>query len=216
MNLQLEDIVNLEIELKKRWQYHYHRKRIQNDEWDHLTNFIYKTKTWDEYVTIIKKVYDEHNITDKLWFFNYSANRWYNFWSAQWVENIFKLRSNVIWEKNEYHQYIDFYINWIPFDHKTSVYPKWYNKPLEFAKKNKWDLIMWLYENQSKQQRFHMKNRLFLIVHALDWEDRKIKGELSYIKTIIDNYIDNFKENNLFSFVYNQEKVLSDIIWVEK
>ena len=56
----------------------------------------------------------------------------------------------------------------MPFDHKTSVYPSAFKKTLEYAKEHREELIDWLYENQSKQQRFHMKNRLFVVVFSSD------------------------------------------------
>ena len=216
MNLSFEQILKLEIELKKRWEYPYHRWRKQNNEWDSKTSFVYRLQERDKCLANINFLIDKQKIEDKEWFFNYSANRWYNFRSAQWIENIFKLHQNVIWEENEKHPYIDFYIDKIPFDHKTSIYPKAYNKPIDFAKINKWDLINWLYENQSKEQRFHMKNRLFVIVHSLNWDDRKLKAELSFIKDIVDEYLANFSKNKLYSFTYEDEEILSDIIRIEK
>ena len=216
MILTLEEIVELENELKKRWAYHYSWGRKQNDNLDHQTRFVYSIRSREKCVSKIKEYVDRENIEDKKWIFNYAANRRYNFRSAQWIENLFKLHPNVVGEQDEYHQFIDFYINWIPFDHKTSKYPKEYNKPIEFAKQNKWDLIDWLYKNQSKQQRFHMKNRLFIIVHSLNWEDWKLKAELTFIKGIVDEYLANFNKDKLYSFTYENEEVLSDIIWIEK
>lgn len=215
MNLTLEEIFQLEIELKKRWAYHYHRWRVQNDEWDKMTRFVYNIRERDACVEAIKRIYEEKNIRDKSGFFNYSANRRYNFRSAQWTENLFKLHENVVWEEDEHHQFIDFYIEWLPFDLKTSVFPREYNNSIEYAKENKWDLINWLYNNQSKQQRFHMKNRLFMIVHSQNWENRKLKAELRFLKPIIDEYLANYSKDNLYSFIHDGETIYSDTIRVE-
>ncbi len=217
MILTIEEITELEKELKKRREYHYDRWwRKQNNYRDRMTRFVYNIRNRNDCIKGIKNAYESNNINDKHRFFNYSANRRYNFRSAQWVENLFKLHPNVIGEENETHQYIDFYIDWIPFDHKTTIFPKAYKNTIEYAKENKGDLIDRLYKNQSTQQRFHMKNRLFVVMHSLNWDDWKLKAELSFMKPIIDEYLNNFRKDRLYKFKYNYEEIFSDTIRVEK
>lgn len=210
------NIEEIEKQLKMRLNYNYKREKIQNDIRDKKTRFIYKTPNWDDVVKIIKNTYEEDTSINKTSLFNYAANRRYNFRSAHWVEAIFKSHPKVKKHLDKFDKFVDFYILDIPFDHKTSVYPWAYNKSIEYAKENRTDLIDWLYLNQSRQQRFHMKNRLFIVVYNKEWNHRKIKSELNFLKNIIYEYLDNFEINNLYNFNSNTGKVFSDIIWAIK
>jgi len=55
---------------------------------------------------------------------NYALNRWYNFWSAKTIENIFGEHKNIKPHLNSKDKLTDFYIKNIPFDHKTTIFPK--------------------------------------------------------------------------------------------
>ena len=198
----------LEKELKKRWRYPYHWGRKQSDEWDRKTNFIYKTQNFDE---LLNKIYPfGRDLRD------YAMNRWYNFWSAMGIEEMFAAHKNVIANKNSYDKLIDFRINNIPFDHKTSVYPGGFGFDVDYALKNKKVLIEWLYQNQSQQGRKHLKNRLFIILYNGYGQHWKMKAELTSIEKIIDIYVKSFNINNLISLNYGQGRIFSDIIWFLK
>ncbi len=82
------DLSKIESELKKRHQYPYNWYRKQNDIWDGYTNFIYNTPQWEDLIDKIAATVKEHQL-DKKELFYYAINRWYNFWSAMAVENIF-------------------------------------------------------------------------------------------------------------------------------
>ncbi len=209
-------IVEIETQLKKRWHYPYRWFRKQNDLWDKHTNFIYTTPLWEELQLTIAKQAELHKL-QKEEFFYYAINRWYNFWSAIAVEQVFCSSEDIIPAKNNKDRLIDFSIKGIPFDHKTSVFPRGFNKTYSFAKENKAKLLYWLYENQSKQQRQHFANRLFLIVHAKDGEHWKLKAEIGLLKEAIINYVSIFESSNLVTLNFeNKQKALADIIWVEK
>jgi hypothetical protein len=125
----MDDLFKIEKELKKRLDFPYKWGRKQSDNWDTLTNFIYNTFSFD---TLLKRIeYFDEDLQ------NYALNRWYNFWSAKAVESIFATHPNVEPNINIYDKLVDFKINNIPFDHKTSVYPKGYGKPIVYAKKTK-------------------------------------------------------------------------------
>ncbi len=194
------------MELKKRLEYPYRWGRKQSDTWDGATNFIYQTYDFE---TLLRKT---ENMEQKLK--DYALNRWYNFWSAMAVENIFASHNNVTANKNSFDKLVDFTINGIPFDHKTSVFPKGFNKSFEYARKNKKQLIQWLYNNQSQQGRKHFKNRLFIIVYDKIGEHWKMKSEIMLLKRHIDFYLENFNENKLTSLKFNNEKIYSDILWI--
>jgi hypothetical protein len=211
LNLQ-----NIEKELKKRLPYHYAWGQKQNDLWDNYTNFIYKTQTWEALIEKIKIIIEEKNL-DKRQAFNYAANRWFNFWSAQAVEQIFTEIEGIepVTETKDSEK--DFFIYGIPFDHKTSVFPKHFNKTFEYAKSHKAELIEWLYKHQSTQKRFHNKNRLFIVVYAKNGEHWKLKAEISVLKKAIEKYVASFKPEQLHSFSFvGEQTTLSDIIWVSK
>ncbi|MFH1004482.1 MAG: hypothetical protein V1781_03160 [Bacteroidota bacterium] len=210
MNLE-----RLENELKKRLQYPYSWGRKQNNYYDGLTNFIYEIESFDELSEVIKRNFSDKSDYDN--FLNYALNRWFNFWSAKGVEEIFCSSSNVKAEKNKRDKIVDFYIDDISFDHKTSIFPKGYNVTFEDALSNPGDLCKWLYENQSQEQRKHLKNRLFIVLYAKDGEHWKLKAEISLLKSKVEDYVKNFNQNNLIKITLEEESItLSDIIWMIK
>ena len=202
------DLPRVETELKKRWQYPYKWGRKQSDLWDKRTNFIYEIYNFE---TLLKKTasFDES-------LKNYALNRWYNFWSARAVEFIFSSHNNVVSNKNAYDKLVDFTINNVPFDHKTTIFPKGFNRSLTYAKRNKRELIKWLYINQSQQGRKHLKNRLFIVLFDKNKEHWKMKAEINYLKTGIDSYVNIFDIGKLCRLNFGQGEILSDIIWIEK
>lgn len=203
------DRIRLEIELKKRLTYPYQWGTKQTDQKDQETNFIYQTYSFD---TLIKRI---SNLDSSLK--NYALNRWYNFWSAMAVENIFVSHPSIQANKNHRDKLVDFTINTIPFDHKTSVFPKGFGKSFSYAKENKRELIQWLYSNQSQEGRKHLKNRLFIVL--FDEENNqhwKLKSEIQLLKSAIDKYVEHFSKIRLLSFDFGEGEVLSDIIWVLK
>lgn len=210
------DLNLLEKELKNRWNYPYRWFRKQNDAWDQPTNFIYKTLHWEALVQQIATLAKDNGL-DKQEIFQYAANRWYNFWSAQAVEHIFCSFENVTPAGDCRDSEKDFYLFKIPFDHKTSVFPKQFNHSLEYAKTHNRELIEWLYRNQSTQQRHHFKNRLFIIVYDENGEHWKLKAEIGLLKNAIQKYLATFRPEQLQSFTFvGGQQTLSDIIWVSK
>ena len=204
----------LQTELGKRLAYPYIWGRKQNDEWDFYTNFIYKTPTWEALMPQMALVVQKHNLNKRA-LFNYTINRWYNFWSATGVEQIFTNLDDVIPAVNQKDRLIDFTIHKIPFDHKTTVFPKYFKKTINYAKHNERELITWLYANQSSQQRHHLKNRLFIVVYDSNGSHWKVKANLTLLKAEIEKYVSNFSPNKLHSLTFaDHSQALSDIIWV--
>lgn len=201
------DLDKLEIELKKRLALPYQWGQMQNDAFDKKSNFIYTTFYFDKLLQKLEFVDADLK--------NYALNRWYNFWSAKAVEHIFTSHPNVIANKNSRDKLIDFKINAIPFDHKTSKFPKGFKHSIDYATKNEKQLIQWFYANQSQEGRKHLKNRLFIVVYdrknKAHW---KIKAEIRLLKAAIDKYIVNFSEKNLNTFDFGYGEIYSDIIWV--
>lgn len=209
----------LELELKKRLIYPYSWGCIQNNDWDKATSFIYKTFNFEDLTAQIEFNFKQLKLkTTFEIYFNYALNRWYNFWSARGVEQIFTALPNVKAQDDKFDKYIDFWIDGIPFDHKTSIYPKGYKKPIEEAVKNPSDLTYWLYQNQSHQGREHFKNRLFVMLYQKDGAHWQLKAELTIIKLAVEKYLQNFNPNQLISHSFKAEKnqTLTAIIFIIK
>ena len=207
---------SIEFELKKRWKFPYKWLRKQNNQWDAATNFIYHIPIWDNLIKRTDQISLTQNL-DSVELFNYAINRWYNFWSAKAVEQIFSEIDGVTPNPNRKNREVDFEYFGIDFDHKTSVFPKHLKNDLRYAQANKRQLIQWLYKNQSTEKRQHFKNRLFVIVYNQNGDHWKLKAELELIKTEIHNYVANFSAEQLYSFIFAEgTKTYSDIIWVTK
>jgi hypothetical protein len=206
----------LEEALKKRTKLDYFWGRKQDDEFDKLTNFIYKTDSFETLLETIELA--SKNRSKHIDLKNYALNRWFNFWSAKGVESIFCEHENVQPHLDSYNKFTDFYIQNIPFDHKTTVFPKGFGKSVPYAIQHKSELIAWLYENQSQQQRKHHKNRLFIVLVNYQEEDShwKLKSEIGWLKEIVSAYLFNFDQAKLQSFTFENTTVYADIIWAIK
>lgn len=206
----------LENELKQRLYYSYSWGRKQVNDFDKQTNFIYTIKKFEELLTTIQKKFNAHPNFEDLK--NYALNRWFNFWSAQAVESMFCEHKLVKPHQNAKDKYVDFFIQNIPFDHKTTVFPKGFKKSIPYAIEHKHELIEWLYKNQSQQQRKHHKNRLFIVLITMEnkSEHWKLKAELLWLKNCISTYLSNFDTQNLESFYFQNKLIKSDIIWAIK
>ena len=207
------DLIQIERELKKRLAYPYKWGRKQNDQFDKLTNFVYRISSFEEVFKEIERRFrndkEHQNIA------NYSLNRWYNFWSAQAVEKIFCSLPNVKPALDEKDRLVDFTIDGVTFDHKTSIFPKNFPHPISEAIKKTDELIKWLYKNQSQQQRKHLRNRLFIVLYSSDGEHWKLKAEISWLKERIEKYMSGFNPDYLLKFnLEKNQETLSDIIWV--
>lgn len=209
------NLLKIEQELKKRLDYPYQWKRRQNNDFDQQTKYIYRIQEFDE---LLKMIQRQHPHDPQKDYFNYALNRWYNFWSAKAIENLFCQSPNVQAIQNPYHKQKDFTINNIAFDHKTSVFPKAYAKPFSHAQENSTDLIQWLYQNQSQQGRKHLKNRLFIVLYdQYNQEHWKLKADIQWLQSIIQNYLKNFDQNQLKVFFFNSNQLTySDIIFAVK
>jgi hypothetical protein len=205
-------LTEIESELKKRLVHPYKWGQKQNDTFDKQTNFIYHTFLFEE---LLKEIYKRfRSEKDFDLYFNYTINRWYNFWSAQAVENIFCSLPNVKPALDSKDRLVDFTIDGVSFDHKTSIYPKNFPYKIDEAIKKTDELIKWLYKNQSQQQRKHLKNRLFIVLYSKDGEHWKLKSEIMWLKDRIEKYMQGFNPNYLLKFEFEKDKeTLSDVIW---
>ena len=217
-----DDNVNLNIlesELNKRLIYPYTWYRKQNDKWDKSTSFIYKVRFFEELISQIKTHFSHLKIETTFdAYFNYALNRWYNFWSAKAIEMMFIQNPKVKAALDPYDRHIDFWINNISFDHKTSVFPKGFKKSFNYAQQHPQELAQWLYDNQSQQGRKHFKNRLFVILYQKEGAHWQLKANLKLIKCHVEKFLTNFMAENLIKLSFKSESkpTLTAIIFVSK
>jgi hypothetical protein len=206
------NLIQAEKELKKRLIYPYKWGRKQNDQFDKLTNFVYHIHFFDDVISEINRRFKDDREHQDI--SNYALNRWYNFWSAQAVEKIFCSLPNVKPALDSKDKLVDFTIDGVTFDHKTSIFPKNFPYQIDQAIKKTDELINWLYKNQSQQQRKHLKNRLFIVLYSSDGEHWKLKSEISWLKERIEKYMIGFNPHYLLKFQFEKnESAISDIIW---
>jgi hypothetical protein len=206
------DLIRIEKELKKRLAYPYKWGRKQNDQYDKLTNFVYSISLFEDVLKETENRFKKDSVHQNI--ANYALNRWYNFWSAQAVEKIFCSLPNVKPALDEKDKLVDFSIDGVTFDHKTSVFPKNFPHPINEAIKKTDELIKWFYKNQSQQQRKHLKNRLFIVLYSSDGEHWKLKAEISWLKDRIKKYMEGFNPHYLLKFqLEKNQETISDVIW---
>lgn len=151
--------------------------RRQGDQWDKLSDFVYRTKTLRGAQRQAQAVAKAKGIDLQL-FENYAVRRWYNHHTHDQILQMFYAHADVRPEDNTKHQSIDFYLRDIPFDLKISRFPKAYPQTLKYAWQHRHHLAEWQYQNQSTQRRYHTGNRLFIMLHhrqqpELAWQLRR-------------------------------------------
>lgn len=180
-------------ELHKAVQHLKEWKQMQNTKSDKQTRFIYDVDTFDELI----KMYEQAKLANPKIDKTYVINRWVNHKCSDIAEKIFCSYNIVKKEKNKYHHTIDLYIMGIPFDLKLSVFPKALvkegKKPEDYkGRKERNELIQWMYEHQSKQSRCHTANRLFAVVYSDEKVDHDyiLKSRFDIISQYIKAYLE--------------------------
>lgn len=213
------NLADLEKELRQRLAYPYDwGGRKQNDADDRQTNFIYHTAQFSDLLARIDQQGKHHDAREHARLKNYALNRWFNFWSAVAIEEIFCSIPGVTPAKQR-DRLVDFQICGMTFDHKTSVFPLRYGRSVDAALAQPADLIKWLYTQQSTQQRQHFANRLFLVlVNRHNVRDSwKLKAEILWLQPHIENYVRRFNPASLTQFTFTPPTITrSDIIWAIK
>ena len=93
------------------------------------------------------------------------------------------------------------------------MFPSKYNGDINSAQAQPKELLKWLYTNQSGQQRFHLKNRFFVVLHKSDGEHWRLKAELQWIKLLVDTYLDSFDDKKLIELSYSKGVIKTDVIF---
>ncbi len=209
---ELATLKQIETELKKRWVYPYQWGKIQNNQDDTLTRLVYDVLYFEDVLAELERKLNKHPQQTQL--FNYALNRWYNFWSAKAIEQIFAQSQWVKPNPEPKDKLKDFELRGIPFDHKSTVFPKAYPYNIEQTLEQPIHLIEWLYQHQSQEQRQHYSNRLFVVFYEVNQNHWKLKAEITWLKTVIESYLKNFTFERLKTFQFAKDHLTqADIIW---
>jgi len=210
------NLPDIETELRQRLAYPYDwGGRKQNDDDDRRTNFIYHTPQFSAVLARIDQHCQPNDAHEAARLKNYALNRWFNFWSAVAIEEIFCALPGVTPAKQR-DRLVDFEMRGIRFDHKTSVLPQRYPRSLDHARAHPADLIRWFYAQQSGQQRQHFANRLFIVlVNRANVRDSwKLKAEILWLQPLIEKYVREFDPAALPQFTFAPPTITrADIIW---
>lgn len=185
---------------------------VQNDRFDSYTKYIYNTETYDELVEKTKKTCEVYPDLEYDRVFRYALNRWFNHMISDFAESVFLSHDIVEDEPDIYNKEIDFYINDIPFDLKMSVFPKWFEKDIDYAMVHKEELIERMYKHCSKEKRLHNGNKMFIVCYSSDGDHNSVKGNLQWVKEVIDEYMEDYDQDNLVIY----DNSLSDVIFIIK
>lgn len=163
--------------------------RVQDDTWDGLSRFVYRVRTAEAVREQAGRVAGEHGL-ERAAFVHYALRRWYCFWGARLAELLFLEHSGVRPGPPRHHE-VDFTIDGVPFDLKTSEVPRIFLGSVKDLATNPGKLASWLYENQSREGRFHSANRLFLLLVDADEPESawRLRGDVAALRAAIARFM---------------------------
>ena len=167
----------------------------QNDKLDQVTKFIYYCSRQQDLEARITKANLNPDVA------NYARRRWINHKRHDaWLEVILEVfGQNVVKNPDEFHKTEDLTISHnggqYSFDLKVTV---WSSRVRDL---NISEYGLWLYANQSRQQRFHLRPRLFVVAR----EEKNLYLHSNAIKTV-EELKKNFMDY-LQTYVLDQQTV---------
>jgi hypothetical protein len=165
--------------------------RVQNDAWDRLCHFIFRLRTAE---AVRKHAADaarkQGAAVDLADFTSYALRRWYCFWGARLAELLFFGYPTVKPGPPKDHE-VDFTIDGVPFDLKTSEVPRAYAGRLADLLDDPAEAAAWFYAHQSRERRFHAANRLFLVLADQEAPDDawRLRGDVATLHAGIDAFM---------------------------
>ncbi len=165
--------------------------RVQGDEWDRASRFIYHVKELDTLRRETRRVAAEMSLPLRE-FAQYVIRRWYNFHTHQVALEIALAHPRICAESDPFHRTVDFYLDGAGFDLKLTDFPRGFGHDIAYARAHPEELARWLYECQSKQGRFHAENRLFVVLYNAaepehTWELRR---DFARLEQAIHGFLD--------------------------
>ena len=163
----------------------------QNQTSDSKTSFIYKCDS----ATALQTKIDHFGLND--FEANYARRRWLNLRRHDaWMSLLSEVFSErFIANPDPYDRSKDFDIlhkgNKYPFDLKVTI---WSNKARDLSLK---EYGVWLYKNQSSENRFHLRPRLFIVANTEDLLYNHSTAEITAkaLKQNFDSYLFDFTVN---------------------
>jgi hypothetical protein len=138
--------------------------RMQDDEWDRLSRYVYRTETLSALRRQTRRVVAEAGLPLND-FAAYVLRRWYNFCTHNVALDVFLDHPRTRPEPDPFDHEVDFYLDERGFDLKVTEFPRAYGQELEYARRHPDDLARWLFEWQSREGRFHTANRIFVVLY---------------------------------------------------
>jgi len=164
--------------------------RVQNDEWDRLSRFVYHVRSLGVLRRETKRVAAEAGLPLND-FARYVVHRWYNYHTHQVVLDILCAHPRVRREPNPRHHTVDLYLDGEPFDLKLTRFPRSYRSGLPHALDHPEDLARWLYVHQSREGRHHGANRLFVVFHHAEEPERtwELRRDFDLLEQVIGAFL---------------------------
>jgi hypothetical protein len=138
--------------------------RMQDDEWDLVSRYVYRTETLSALRRQTRRVVAEEGLPLND-FAAYVLRRWYNFITHNVALDVFLDHPRTRPETDPFDHKVDFYLDERGFDLKMTEFPRAYGQDLDHARRNPDDLARWLFEWQSREGRYHTANRIFVVLH---------------------------------------------------
>ena len=188
--------------------------RVQDDRWDELSRFIYRVRAAAGVRERAERVAAEHGL-DAGAFVQYALRRWYCFWGARVAELLFLAHPGVEPGPPRHHE-IDFTIDGVPFDLKTTEVPRRFLASAKDLARNPGKLAPWLYRNQSREGRFHAANRLFLLLVDPEEPEEawRLRGDVPALRVAIDGFMKRRRFGELWvpGALGERHKVLTAVV----
>ncbi len=165
--------------------------RVQNDAWDGRCQFIFRLRTVDRVRVRAEEIARQQALNPDA-FVSYALRRWYCFWGARMAELLFLRHPNVLPGPPRDHE-VDFTIDLVPFDLKTTELPRAFAGRLDDLVENQVRAATWFYEHQSRERRFHAANRLFLVLGDPEYPDEAwhLRADVAALRAAIDAFLGN-------------------------
>ncbi|AXT57361.1 hypothetical protein D1815_17010 [Aquimarina sp. AD1] len=197
----------IESELQHRLSINCEWNKKQNHLWDDYGNFIYTTVKWENVVSKISKSAIKYKVKEEE-FFNYTINRWYDYWSDIAIELILSNSRNIFSTDNDGNKLFDF---------KMIVFPEGFGKSLQYTRENSKELMYWLANSSSQQPKKNSENIIFIVLYADDHEHWKLKAQISWLRDIISVYVATFDDSRLFRLQLQPYQISKiGLIWAVK
>ena len=122
--------------------------RVQDNRWDQLSRFVYRTRSAASARTRAEQVVTELGgrlAGEPRAFVHYALRRWYCFWGARMAELLFQTHPGVQPGPPRHHE-VDFTIDGQPFDLKTSELPRRFLASIDELTVDPGKVVSWLYQ----------------------------------------------------------------------